>query len=129
MIDDPYAIPEPKKEQGIAEIPANGISLDFLQAIYRDSSLPLPTRMRAAIYCLPFETPKLLATAIVQEGSLAELLDARLKRISEMKLLENKTINGEQVITQPITEPPPTSTAPLPSPLSKFYSPRFKRRF
>jgi hypothetical protein len=40
--------------------------------------------------CLPFETPKLLATAIVNEGSFAELLDRRLKRMEEMKLIEAK---------------------------------------
>ena len=37
---------------------------------------------------LPSESPKLLATAIINESSFAELLDRRLKRIEEMKLIE-----------------------------------------
>ena len=49
--------------------------------------------------CLPFETPKLLATAIVNEGSFAELLDRRLKRMEEMKLIEAKpTANANKII-------------------------------
>jgi hypothetical protein len=46
--------------------------------------------MRAAMACLPFETPKLLATAIVNERSFAEILERRLKRIEEMKLIEGE---------------------------------------
>jgi hypothetical protein len=62
----------------------------LLKAVYQNSEVPLPVRMRAAMACLPFETPKLLATAIVNENSFAELLDRRLKRIAEMKLIEAK---------------------------------------
>ena len=68
------------------------LSLDGLQAIYRNPGLPLTTRMRAMIAAIPFESPKLIATAVMNEGSFAELLDRRLKRIEEMKLLENKII-------------------------------------
>jgi hypothetical protein len=67
------------------ELPANGISLDLLKAIYRDPSLPLPTRMRAAIAALPFESPKLAVTAMVSEQDFATLLDQRLKRMEAMK--------------------------------------------
>jgi hypothetical protein len=35
--------------------------------------------------CLPFESPKLLATAIVDERDFATLLDRRLKRLAELK--------------------------------------------
>ena len=74
-------------------------SLDLLQAIYRDPTQQLSIRMRAAMACLPFETPKLLATAIVNEGSFAELLDQRLKRIEQMKLIEAKpTTNANKII-------------------------------
>jgi hypothetical protein len=65
-------------------------SLDLLQAVYRDPTQQLHTRMRAAMACLPFETPKLLATAIVNENSFAELLDRRLARISDMKMIDAK---------------------------------------
>lgn len=63
---------------------------DFLRAAYRDPTQQLSTRMRAAMACLPFETPKLLATAIVNERSFAEILERRLKRIEEMKLIEGE---------------------------------------
>jgi len=50
--------------------------------------------MRAAMACLPFETPKLLATAIVNEGSFAELLDRRLKRMEQTtKLIDANPTN------------------------------------
>ena len=101
-------------------------SLNFLQMIYRNNSLPLPTRMRAAIYCLPFETPKLLATAIVNENSFAELLD---RRIARLKLIEAKPVNAEPVITEPTIQPEPNPTAPLPAPLTRLYSNKFRRRF
>ena len=87
-------------------------SLDFLQMVYRNSSLPLATRMRAAIYCLPFETPKLLATAIVNEGSFAEILDRRIARIQQMKLLE---ASGAKIIDaqpQPVETKPPIARTP-----------------
>jgi hypothetical protein len=55
----------------------------------------------SAMACLPFESPKLLATAIINEGNFAEILDRRLRRIEEMKngkLIEAKpTIDGEKV--------------------------------
>jgi hypothetical protein len=78
---------EDKKPQEI-EIPADGISLDLLRVVYRNNQLPLTTRMRAAIAALPFEVPKLAVTAVVSEHNFAEVLERRLRRISEMKLIE-----------------------------------------
>src|SRR6516225_9182417 len=82
---------EDKKQQEI-EMPADGISLDLLRAVYRSNQLPLTTRMRAAIAALPFEVPKLAVTAVVSEQDFATLLDRRLKRIEEMraKVIEAK---------------------------------------
>src|SRR5215471_8496093 len=85
---------EDKKQQEI-EIPADGISLDLLRAVYRNNQLPLTTRMRAAMAALPFEVPKLAVTAVVSEQDFATLLDRRLKRIEEMKA---KAIEGTPVI-------------------------------
>src|SRR6516164_4407672 len=82
------------------EIPADGISLDLLRAVYRNSSLPLTTRMRAAIAALPFESPKLAVTAVVSEQDFAAVLDRRLKRIEEMKanaIEATPVIDGEKV--------------------------------
>lgn len=63
------------------EIPADGMALNLLQAVYRNSALDLSLRMRAAALAIGYESPKLLATAIVNEQSFAELLDRRLARI------------------------------------------------
>jgi hypothetical protein len=76
-------------------------SLEFLQAIYRDTQAPLSVRMRAAIEALPFESPKLSATAIVQGQDFAALLDARLKRIEVAKLKVVDAEPGASVPTAP----------------------------
>ena len=76
-----------KKLQEI-EIPSDGISLDLLRAVYRNPSLALTTRMRAAIAALPHEVPKLAVTAVMTDNDFATLLDRRLKRIEEMKAKE-----------------------------------------
>jgi len=65
-------------------------ALEFLQTVYSNDELPLVTRMRAAMACLPFEAPKLAVTAVVSEQDFATVLDRRLKRIEEMKLIEAK---------------------------------------
>jgi hypothetical protein len=66
------------------ELPANGTSLDLLRAVYRNPSLALPVRMRAAIAALPHEVPRLQVTAQVNENSFAELLERRLKHMEEI---------------------------------------------
>lgn len=48
----------------IIELATGEVSLDFLQRIYRSTQQPMSLRMRAAIEALPFEKPKLSATAI-----------------------------------------------------------------
>ena len=57
-------------------------ALAYLQSIYRNPMEATPTRMRAAIECLPFENPKLSATAIAtMDGkSFAEALDRCIER-------------------------------------------------
>jgi hypothetical protein len=103
-MENPIALIEAHKKRVGAmnedfEIGPNGMGLDLLRAVYRSSSVELSTRLRCAMACLPFETPKLLATAIVNEGSFAELLDRRLKRMEEMKLVEAKpTTNADKII-------------------------------
>jgi hypothetical protein len=64
--------------------------------VYRNPGLALAVRMRAAIAALPFEAPKLAVTAVVSERDFGTLLDQRLKRIAETKLIEAKP-NGDKV--------------------------------
>ena len=66
-------------EQAI-ELPANGTSLDLLQQVYRNPSLPLPTRMRAATAALPHEHPKLAVTTVVNVGDFADQLEKAMER-------------------------------------------------
>jgi len=72
--------------------------LAFLKAVYMNAELPLSVRMRAAIKVLPFTHPKLAVTAQVNENNFAELLDRRLRRMEEAKLIEHQ---------------PPVETKPL----------------
>jgi hypothetical protein len=72
------------------EIPPNGTSLDLLQAIYRNPAMPLHIRVRCAMASLPFERPKLMAVAQVNEQNFAELPERRLNKIDEARLIEAK---------------------------------------
>jgi hypothetical protein len=63
-------------------------SLIFLRAVYCNEGLPLSVRMRAAGMALPFEHPKLMAVAVSGENGFAAMLEQRLRRRQEMKLIE-----------------------------------------
>lgn len=69
----------------------------LLKEVYQNPEVPLPVRMRAAIAAIPFETPKLAVTAQVSENDFAALLDARIKRHEQAKLIEHQP----QVETKP----------------------------
>ena len=71
---DPANLVAPEEPQA----PGAENALGFLQAIYRDRQLPLPVRLRAAIEALPFESPKLSATAILTQDDFAVRLDRAL---------------------------------------------------
>jgi hypothetical protein len=60
--------------------------------------------MRAAMACLPFETPKLLATAIVDGQDFATLLDQRIARYQQMQLGNNAKLIEAQPINSKPTE-------------------------
>ena len=60
--------------------------------------------------CLPHEVPKLAVTAQVTEGDFATLLDQRIKRFEEMRLIE---ANGSKIIDQPETKPQVETKPPL----------------
>ena len=67
-------------------------ALTYLQSIYRNPMEATPTRMRAAIECLPFENPKLSTTAIAtMDGkTFAEALDRAIERSKGPLLLNGK---------------------------------------
>jgi hypothetical protein len=78
---------EYKSVEQTIELPANGTSLDLLQRVYRNPSLPLPTRMRAATAALPHEHPKLAVTTVVNAGDFADQLERAVER-SRMTMIE-----------------------------------------
>jgi hypothetical protein len=63
-------------------VPEGETSLKLLQAIYKDKKQPLNVRVRCAIEALPFEVPKLSATAIAtMDGkTFAQALDRAIER-------------------------------------------------
>ena len=90
----------PRLREATFEIGPNGMAVDLLRAVYRNPSVDLSIRMRAAVACLPHELPKLAVTAVIAENDFATVLDRRLKRLEEMKAkaIEAKpVINGEKV--------------------------------
>ena len=98
------------------EVPSDARALDILQAVYRSPRMPLMTRMRAAALALPFESPKLAVTAIVQDKDFASILEARIKHWRSLEA--TKVI--EQKVEKPKVEPPPVKPHPLTVPDRRF---------
>jgi hypothetical protein len=90
--------PERSKE---IELPANGTSLDFLRAVYRNPSLALSVRMRAAIAALPFELPKLAVTAVINEQNFAEVLERRLQNMERINDGNGRIIEAPEIEMKP----------------------------
>ena len=68
-------------EQEMEQVGMEPVSaLQLLQSVYQNPTVGLTTRMRAAMACLPFESPKLAVTAVIAENDFATVLDRRLKR-------------------------------------------------
>jgi hypothetical protein len=61
------------------EIPP-GCALDYLQSIYKNPLQPTSLRMRAAAQALPFESPKLSATALLDPEDFAQKLERAITR-------------------------------------------------
>jgi hypothetical protein len=63
-------------------------------------------RQSAAAFALPYEHPKLMVTAVVQEHDIAVRLDRAIKPIEEVKngkVIDARPINGSTVVE---TTPP-----------------------
>jgi hypothetical protein len=74
------------------ELEANGTSLDLLQAIYRNPSLPLSTRKSAAAIAIQFEHPKLgVSVNLPWNEDFADRLTRAVERSSRVM----KTINHQ----------------------------------
>jgi len=98
------------------ELAPNGTSLDLLQQVYRNPSLPLMTRMRAATACLPHEHPKLAVTTVVNAGDFADQLERAVERsrmveakpIIEAKPEANDTANSSNTPRRSLSNGKPT---------------------
>jgi hypothetical protein len=82
------------------ELSPEANSLDLLRAVYRHPSLPLTTRMRAAIAALPHEVPRLSVQAMVSsQQDYAAIFDARDKRARAngmyAKVIDTKVIEHQ----------------------------------
>jgi len=77
----------------LTELAPGEISLDFLRRVYRSTQQPMSLRMRAAIESLPYETPKLSATAIAAfDGkTFAEALERCIERSRGPALMNGPT--------------------------------------
>jgi hypothetical protein len=89
-----------QQTQPIVTAPPADTALDFLKSVYRNPAIPLPTRMKAAIEALPFENPKLSATAFMPVRDFAAILDERLKRAKAVEAGEPmpKLIDAKPVV-------------------------------
>jgi hypothetical protein len=71
----------------------NGSALEFLQATYRDPTQSFHTRMRAAMAALPFESPKLQATAIIGMGlDFSAKLERAIRRSDRVRLITQRPV-------------------------------------
>ena len=113
MLDETQAMIESQR-QYVAELDAivlsaDAVSLDLLQAIYRDPRQPLHVRMRAAMAALPFEHPKLAVTAITTPADFAARLDAAIRRSEAARV----TIDHEPRSLPPAGPEPTPVGAPM----------------
>jgi len=84
-----------EKAESPTEMGPNGMSLDLLRAVYRNSAIPLSTRIRCAVAALPHEFPRLQVTAQVTDQDFASMLDERIKNFERIQ-------NGGTIEAKPV---------------------------
>jgi hypothetical protein len=75
-------------QQQAPEIPRGVRALELLQMAYRGELKLTAQQMRAAIEALPFESPKLSATAVLHQGDFAQRLDRAIALSDHARLIE-----------------------------------------
>src|SRR5262245_8417258 len=120
------------KESDPFDLGPNAMGLDLLRAVYRNPGLDLPVRMRAAMACLPFESPKLAVVAQVTENDIATILDRRIARYQQMNQIaaanNQKVINSETSVSDRAIEPELQPAPATPAALNRLYNKKLYRR-
>lgn len=77
------------------DAPEAETALELLQVVYRSPKQPLPTRMRAAMAALPFESPKLNAVAVMNGEGFASLLEKAIARSRAPLVIDHQPSDRE----------------------------------
>jgi hypothetical protein len=94
MLDRVHAVLDRIEAQQQERVIEARSALELLQSIYRDPTLPLPARMKAAVEALPFEHPKLSAMAVTSMSGkdFAAQLERAISRSTGRRLIEAKAL-------------------------------------
>jgi hypothetical protein len=92
MAMPPFADPANLEVEPVPELPESIMALELLQLAYRGKIRLTPQQARCAIESLPYETPKLSATAVttMNSQSFAEALERAINRSNSPPLLNGK---------------------------------------
>jgi hypothetical protein len=94
---------EYKEEEEVVSF--TGSALDYLQSVYRDTTREPYVRMRAAIAAIPFESPKLQATATLQLGlDFASKLDRAVLRSASVRVVASAPVERPEPKAKPTVE-------------------------
>jgi hypothetical protein len=79
-----------REPEAVEPIPENALA--HLRSVYRDPTQPDHRRDKCAMAALPFESPKLIATANISAEDFANRLERAITRssVGVMRLIEHK---------------------------------------